>query len=208
MSKRHAPATQRNQDAILQVLQAVLPPTGTVLEVASGTGEHSIYFAPRLAPREWLPSDKSPEALASIQAWQQTDGAPNLRAPLHIDVSKGDWAQHVTAPGDAIAAIVAINMVHIAPWTCAVGLFSGARSLLPVGGIVYLYGPFTQNGRHSAPSNAAFDASLRSQNPAWGLRDVNDLEQLAKIQSFTLLRQIEMPANNLSLVFVRAPELA
>jgi len=205
-ARRHAPATARNRQPILQVLQQVLPPQGTVLEIASGSGEHAVFFAPRLAPRCWLPSDVDPTALASIKAWQQQCPCDTLYPPLPLDAAAPDWPQTVVQqrPGDdPITAIVAINMIHISPWQSCLGLLAGAGGLLPAGGILYLYGPFQRQGGHTAPSNEAFDRSLRSQNPAWGVRHLEAVAEVAARHDLSLAEVVDMPANNLSVVFRR-----
>lgn len=200
--RQFAPATLRNRDAILEVLLQVLPPQGTVLEIASGTGEHSIFFAPHILPRKWLSSDPNPLAIASITAWNQHYAYDNLAAPIVIDVTEPDWSSSHYLPNQGIQAIVNINMIHISPWTACLGLMAGAKNLLPVGGILYLYGAFKQNGQHTSPSNAEFDASLRSQNPEWGLRDLEAVITVAANQNLALLKVQSMPANNLSVFFV------
>ena len=194
-----APATQRNREPILDVLLQVLPPTGTVLEISSATGEHAVFFAPRLAPRRWLPSDPNPDARASIMAWRNHCSAGNVDAAIALDARDPAWAI-APAQQNLITAIVNINMIHIAPWSACLGLMSGASRLLPVGGILYLYGPFKQGGRHTAPSNAAFDESLRSQNLEWGIRDLDAVIEVAQAQNLMILKTYEMPANNLSVV--------
>ncbi len=196
--RRYAPATQRNREPILALLQRVLPPTGTVLEVASGTGEHSVFFAPRLQPRQWLPTDCEPEGLASIRAWQAADPAPNLEPPLELDVSQPSWP--ATLPPRPFQAVVSINLLHISPWSTGLGLLAGAGALLPPGGILYLYGPFKQDGQHTAPSNAAFDRSLRAQNPAWGVRDLETVIAAAADAGLDWVETAAMPANNLSVI--------
>ncbi|HEY9749792.1 MAG TPA: DUF938 domain-containing protein [Allocoleopsis sp.] len=201
---RHAPATARNREPILQVLQRVLPPTGTVLEVASGTGEHAIFFAPRLKSHIWQPSDPNPEMVASIAAWQQEWPSSNLRSPLQLDVCESVWpVEGDHNPDPPIGAIVCINMIHIAPWAACLGLLSGAGRILPPGGVLYLYGPYKQNGEHTAPSNEFFDETLRSQNPEWGVRNLEDVVAAAKTQNLTLLETVPMPANNFSVVWQR-----
>lgn len=201
-TRRHAPATHRNREPILQILLDVLPPVGTVLEVASGTGEHAVYFAPRLKPRVWLPSDADPEARASISAWQEHLPSDNLRPPLALDVRDPVWPTELEEPDHPpVRAIASINMVHIAPWSACLGLMAGAARLLPSGGVLYLYGPFTQGGEHTAPSNAAFDESLRAQNPEWGVRDLEQVAEAARSAGLVLVRTCAMPANNLSVVF-------
>ena len=206
MNGRHAPATARNREPILAVLLAELPATGTVLEIASGTGEHAVYFAPRLQPRRWLPSDVDPDALASIRAWQAVQPAQNLLPPILLDAREDRWPPESTPSDPGIAAIVSINMIHIAPWSASLGLLAGAARLLPDEAPLILYGPFKRQGRHTSDSNAAFDESLRSRNPAWGVRNLDTLEQEARERGLETRRVIEMPANNLTVVFRRRPK--
>ena len=210
LNARHAPATQRNREPILEVLERILPPTGTVLEVASGTGEHAVFFAPRLQPRQWLPSDVSLNALESIVAWGENSECSNLHPPVKLDASASRWTietkdapQWVVAllKNEPLSAIASINMIHISPWESCLGLMAGAGRLLPAGGKLYLYGPFRQGGKHTAPSNEAFDESLRSQNPAWGVRNLEDVVAVAKQHHLTLQETVAMPANNLSVIF-------
>jgi Protein of unknown function (DUF938) len=196
--RRYAPATERNREPILAVLQQVLPPTGTILEISSGTGEHGIFMAPQLAPRDWLPSDPNPEARASIAAWQRFMPCDNIYPPIDLDASSSEWLVASTEP---ITAIVNINMIHIAPRSAYLGLFAGAKRILPIDGILYLYGPFKQGGVHTAPSNAAFDESLKSQNPEWGVRDLAEITAVAQSHNLELQKVYPMPANNLSVVF-------
>ncbi|HEY9833144.1 MAG TPA: DUF938 domain-containing protein [Stenomitos sp.] len=210
-ARQYAPATQRNREAILEVLLQVLPPTGTVLEVSSGTGEHAVFFAPRLHPRKWIPSDPNPLARASIAAWRERYPADNLYPPIALDVCDPVWViegderpealQDLDLKQDPIVAIANINMIHIAPWSACLGLIAGAGRILPPGGILYLYGPFKQGGRHTAASNAAFDESLQMQNPEWGVRDLDDVVAIAENQHLSLLKTYVMPANNLSIIF-------
>jgi Protein of unknown function (DUF938) len=217
-ARQFAPATQRNREPILAVLQQVLPPEGLVLEIASGTGEHAVFLAPQLFPRYWLPSDADTEALASILAWQQHVSAERLLPPVSLDMSQGDWlgvvktaiAAHQASATHipqnlSITAIVNINMIHISPWSATLGLMAGAEALLPIGGVLYLYGPYRQNNVPTALSNEAFDASLRSRNPAWGLRHLEDVVKAAAQHNLHLNNSIEMPSNNLSIVFERRP---
>jgi Protein of unknown function (DUF938) len=205
--RRYAPATERNREPILAVLQQVLPPTGTILEISSGTGEHGIFMAPQLAPRDWLPSDPSPDARASIAAWQRFAPCANMYPPIDLDASSAEWSiESGSVPiGDLtqqpITAIVNINMIHIAPKSAYLGLFAGAQRILSIGGVLYLYGPFKQGGAHTAPSNAAFDESLSSQNPEWGIRELKEIVAVAKSHHLELYRIYTMPANNLSVVF-------
>jgi SAM-dependent methyltransferase len=190
-----SPATLRNRDPILDVLRDVLPASGLVLEIASGAGEHVLHFARALPHLTFQPSDPSAEARASIAAW--TAGEPNIRPPLELDAAAEHW------PVEAADAVIAINMVHISPWAATRGLIRGAGRLLPPGGVLYLYGPYLQEGVETAPSNLAFDASLKARNPAWGLRKVADLAALAGSLGFREPAITPMPANNLSLVFSR-----
>jgi SAM-dependent methyltransferase len=208
-ARQFAPATQRNRDPILAILSQVLP-QGTVLEISSGTGEHAIHFAPRLAPRAWIPSDLNPTALASIAAWQQHQPAANLYPPLKLDVTHSVWPIEQPLPvgfeglnlkRDPIRAIVNINMIHISPWSACLGLMAGARRILPSAGVLYLYGPYKQKGEHTAPSNAEFDRSLQLQNPAWGVRDLEAVIAVAEAEQLRLVQTYPMPANNLSVVF-------
>lgn len=192
--KQHAPATQRNREPIREVLARVLPATGTVLEIASGSGEHAIAFASAFPALRWQPSDPDPVARSSIAAWRVETGLPNLAEPLALDVC-APW------PIDAADAIVCINMVHISPWESALALFAGAAKLLAPGAPLYLYGPYKFGGAFTAPSNEDFDRSLRSRDPRWGVRDVADLAKAA--DGFALVETVAMPANNHSLVFRR-----
>ncbi len=207
-ARRHAPATQRNREPILAVLERVLPPTGTVLEISSGTGEHAVFFAPQLAPRQWLPSDPDALSRQSILAWQAAAPTVNLHPPLALDASAPLWpvddsqaSLGVNLTDHPITAMVNINMIHIAPWEACLGLMAGAGRLLPKDGILYLYGPYKQGGHHTAPSNAAFDQSLQAQNPAWGVRDLEAVVAVAEAAGLNLLETVAMPANNLSVVF-------
>jgi SAM-dependent methyltransferase len=204
-ARQYAPATQRNREVILEVLSQVLPPTGTVLEISSGTGEHAVFLAPRLQPRQWIPSDPNPIAIASIRSWREHCPTDNLCEPIALDASKPIWSieqySKVDLSQDPIAAVVNINMIHIAPWDACLGLMAGAGRILSPGGILYLYGPFKRGGVHTAPSNAEFDLSLQQQNPAWGVRDLDDVVAIAESQNFKHIKTYAMPANNLSVVF-------
>jgi SAM-dependent methyltransferase len=192
-------AAARNREPILAVLREVLPPRGLVLEIASGTGEHAAHFARHLPEIVLQPTDRDANALASIEAHRIAASLPNLRPPLHLDASAETW------PVDRADAVVAINMVHISPWAATQGLFKGASSILGPEGAIVLYGPYREVGRATAPSNEVFDASLRARDPAWGLRDLGDVIALAGLHGFGLSRRVEMPANNLSLVFAKHP---
>jgi SAM-dependent methyltransferase len=193
----HAAATERNRDAILDVLRAVLPPTGLVLEIASGTGQHVVHFAPALPALRFQPSDASAPHLESIRAWTTASGADNIAPPLLLDVEQQPW------PLARADAIVNINMIHIAPWSAAEALFQGAARLLPAAGVLFLYGPFARGGQHTSPSNQRFDERLRAEDPRWGVRDLDDVERLAASSGFGPPELVAMPANNLSLVFRR-----
>ncbi|MEP7349963.1 MAG: DUF938 domain-containing protein [Sphingorhabdus sp.] len=195
-TKRHAPATERNRDAIVEVLRTVLPVTGLVLEVASGTGQHVVHFARSFPALDWQPSDPDPAGLASIAAWRQESELPNLLPPVELDAA-ASWPVYTA---DAIACI---NMVHIAPWAATLGLLTGAARILPQGAPLYLYGPYRQHDVVTAPSNEQFDISLKSRNPEWGLRDVEDVTAAADAVGLKLESIVEMPANNLSLIFRR-----
>jgi Protein of unknown function (DUF938) len=199
--RRYAPATERNRQPILEILRQVLPTTGTVLEISSGTGEHATFFAPQLAPLFWLPSDPNPDARASITAWQQYEPCDRIHPPIDLDASDLNWS--IDPNYLPITAIVNINMIHIAPRSAYLGLIAGVSRLLSPGGIVYLYGPFKREGVHTAPSNAAFDESLRAQNPEWGIRDLEETIDLAQGANLDLEKIYPMPANNLSVVFKR-----
>jgi hypothetical protein len=195
-----SPSTARNRAPITAVLRRCLPATGAVLEIASGTGEHVAWFAAEFPDLVFQPSDPSPASRASIAAW--TAGMANVRAPLALDVAAAEWEAHAGIPRP-LAAILCINMVHISPWGATLGLMRGAGRLLGDGGLVYLYGAYKRDGRHTAPSNAAFDASLRAQNPEWGVRDLETVAAEAAAKGFALADVVEMPANNLSAIFRR-----
>ena len=197
--RQYAPATERNRKFILEVLQRVLPPTGNILEIASGTGEHAIFFSANLKPRQWFPSDPNPMLRESIAAWRQHSPSDHLHLPLNIDARESVWA--VEKEGIEIAAIVNINMIHISPWSACLGLMAGAGRLLPKDGVLYLYGPYKQGGKHTAPSNVAFDQSLQSQNSEWGVRNLEDVIASAEKERLKFVETVQMPANNLSVVF-------
>ena len=201
-ARLYAPATQRNREPILAVLRRVLPPTGAVLEIASGTGEHAVWLAAQLPGLVFQPSDPQPAQRASIAAWIAASGPINLRTPLALDATTADWEAHAEIP-PGLAAILCINMIHIAPWNAALGLVRGAGVALGAGGLLYLYGPYRRGGRHTAASNEAFDRSLRAQNPEWGVRDLETLAAVADAAGLALEEVVEMPANNLSLILRR-----
>ena len=193
----YRPHVARNRDPILDVLRRVLPRQGLVLEVASGSGEHAAYFAKSLPAVSWQPSDPDPQSLASIAAHRAAADAPNLLAPVRLDAMSEPW------PVEHADALVCINMIHISPWAVSEALMAGARRVLRSGGVVYLYGPYRIDGRHTASSNQDFDTWLRAQDPAWGVRDLADVVDLAARSGFVLTETVPMPANNLSVVFQR-----
>lgn len=226
-ARQHAPATQRNRRPIVEVLETYLPQSGLVLEIASGTGEHACFFANHLSHCQWLPSDINDSALKSIEAWRSSIELPNLYSPILLDVTESTWPveqesfelSSPTVRPDSeptakplqgslhahIQAIVNINMIHISPWSACESLFAGAERLLPPGGILYLYGPFKRDDVHTAPSNAAFDQSLRSRNPKWGIRDLDQVTTVAERHGFSRKTIIPMPANNFSVIFTATP---
>ena len=190
-----SPSVMRNRDPILDVLRRSLPKAGTVLEIASGTGEHAVYFASALPHQMWQPTDRDEQALKSITAYQVTSRLPNLLAPLTLDAASPRW------PVEQVDAVVAINMVHISPWQATQELMAGASRVLSPGGVLYLYGAYKEKGVHTAQSNKAFDQDLRRRNPEWGVRDLEEVSGLARAHGLELVERIPMPANNLSLVF-------
>ena len=196
---RTSPSTARNRDPILQVLRRCLRADATVLEIASGAGEHAVFFAEALPQVRWRPSDPDAAARTSIAAWRAEAGLTNLEAPVALDAADGfSW------PAAPVDAVVCINMIHIAPWAAAEGLMAGAGRLLPTGGQLFLYGPFVEADVPTAPSNLAFDESLRDRNAAWGLRRLDEVVALAGAQGLRLAERVAMPANNLALVFAKA----
>ena len=188
------PATRRNGQAIFDVLQRVLPEQGRVLEIGSGSGQHITAFAAALPHLEWQASDPDPRHRASVDAWAEFAGLDQPPA-LDLDVTAHPW------PVDRADVVLSANMIHIAPWAACLGLLTGAGDILSEGGLLYLYGPFMIDGRHTADSNARFDGSLRAQDPAWGVRDLDDVSAEAAKHGLRLIEQIEMPANNLSVIF-------
>jgi len=188
-------AAERNKAPILDVLERVLPESGLVLEIASGTGQHVVRFAQALGKLTWQPSDPDSEARASISARIAAAQLLNVREPLDLDVCAQPW------PTATCDALVCINMIHIAPWAATIALFAGAKRAVRKAGVVYLYGPYRLHGRHTAPSNEAFDRTLRAQNPEWGVRDLEEVAAVAAAEGFELIETIAMPANNLSVVF-------
>jgi SAM-dependent methyltransferase len=202
-----APAFHRNHQPIWSVLAPYLQArTGDVLELGSGTGQHIVEFARRAPHIMWWPSDTSEQNLKSIAAWRLFTNLANLRPPARIDLAEPNWTWHGQAPQapKRFTAIFCANVIHIAPWRVAQGLFAGAARHLAADGRIFLYGPFMKDGQHTAPSNAAFDASLRAENPEWGVRDIADLRALAEESSLILMDEGPMPANNFILIFERS----
>lgn len=202
-----APATARNRGPILDVLRRVVPNTGAVLELAAGTGEHAVHFAEALPGLDWLPTEADPCLPTEIDARRSAAGLPNLRPAARLVVEGAGWPEAALAgrpDGTGFAAIVAINLLHIAPWAVSEALFAGAAKALEPGGILFLYGPYRRGGSHTAPSNAQFDALLRRHDPDWGVRDLEAVAALGEAQGMALEEVVAMPANNLSLVFRRA----
>ena len=195
--RQHAPATLRNRDFILDVLRDVLPMTGVILEIASGSGEHIVYFARNFPALIFQPSDPEPDARLSVAAWVESTRVTNVRQPIALDASHSVW------PIASADGIICINMVHISPWEATVGLIKGAAALLPPASPLYLYGPYKRKGFTTAPSNQAFDRNLRDRNQTWGLRDLEAVAAIARSVGFSVPAVTEMPANNLSVVFRR-----
>ena len=194
--RRSAPAALRNREPIAEVLAKWLPEQGTVLEIASGTGEHAVYFAGCFPQLDWQPSDLHPDALSSIAGWRAETSLPNLREPLALDAGSDSW------PIDRADAVLSINMVHISPWASALGLIAGAARLLSAGDPLILYGPWLKDDIVTVDSNIAFDADLKRRDPEWGLRRVEDFAEAAKV-SFDLIETRQMPAKNLMLLLRR-----
>jgi len=197
-----SPSALRNRGPILEVLRRHLPASGAVLELASGSGEHVTHFAAAFPALVFQPSDPDPQARASIADRVAQSGLSNVRAPLRVDASADDWALPAQIAA-SLAAIVCINMIHISPWSATLGVLRGAGKLLPAGGVLFLYGPYRRGGRHTAPSNDAFDRDLRARNPDWGVRNVEDVIAEGAAQQVALAEIVEMPANNLSVVLRR-----
>lgn len=190
-----APSSRRNGPHILRILKNILPGSGTVLEIAAGSGEHTVMFAPEFPGLAWLPSDPAEDKLQSIRAWIKERPSPNILPPVALD-STEEWDFQ-----QSVAAMICINMIHIAPWAAAQGLFRNAGRLLPEGGVLYLYGPYNVDGQFTSESNEAFDRALKAQNSEWGLRDIAEVAAEAAKNGLRLIDVIDMPANNKSLVF-------
>jgi hypothetical protein len=196
--RRFAPATQRNREAILDVLAKYVRPCAKVLEIASGSGEHAVFLAPRLDVGTWQPTDPDPESRASIDAWREWEKDKRVLPAIDLDVTKKPW------PVTEADVIVCINMIHISPWKATVAMLDGAGEILPAGGVLYLYGPYRRNGMSTSDSNEAFDQSLRARNEEWGVRDMEDVAEEALEHGLVHEETLAMPANNFSLVFRRA----
>lgn len=195
------PATGRNREVILDVLKDALPDRGTVLEIASGSGQHISYFAKQMPHLTWQPSDPEAAARASIDAWRKSEGVESsVQAAMDIDARVDIWS---AAGIKDLSALMSINMIHISPWSACLGLLRNASRILPPGGVLYLYGPFKVGGVHVAQSNADFDLSLRAKDPEWGVRNLDDVAEEALKQKFQLMKTVRMPANNLSVIFHR-----
>ncbi len=197
--KLYSPSAARNRDAIRDVVLEVMPSEGKILEIGGGTGEHGVHIAAAAPGLAWHTGDPDPASRASIAAWIEDAGLANLKGPHAIDVTADDWGVEAGQPFDGL---VSINMLHIAPFTAATGLFAGAGRVLRCGGVLFVYGPFSRAGVHTAPSNATFDASLKSRDPRWGVRDLeHDLASLAQKNALTREAIVEMPANNFCVIF-------
>jgi SAM-dependent methyltransferase len=197
--KRHATATERNREPLLAVLREVLPASGTVLEVASGTGQHAVFFARAFPGLLWQPTDVEPESLESIAAWRAEEPLPNLLPPLTLDAAADAW------PVASADVLLNVNMIHISPWESCQGLMRGAGRVLSPGGLLVMYGPYFVEGRETAPSNLAFDASLRARDTRWGVRQLGDVTAEAAKHGLERERVVDMPSNNLTLVFRKRP---
>ena len=195
------PATRRNRDAIAEVLSRVLPPSGRVLEIGSGSGQHIVGFARALPHLEWQASDMEPRYRASVDAWVAQDEL-DLAPAIALDVTQQPW------PVSQADAVISANMIHIAPWAACLGLLNGAAEVLPESGLLYLYGPFAIGGRHTAESNARFDANLRAEDPSWGVRNLDDVAMEARMRGLHLVETVQMPANNLSVIFHKRAGMA
>lgn len=201
-SRLCSPSVERNSAPLLNALAKVLPSAGRVLEVACGSGEHARAAAARFPNLTWRPSDPDPTARASAAAWRAEAGLETLLEPIALNAADKDWG--VAAAEAPYAAVVCVNMIHIAPWRACEGLIAGAARVLADDGVLVLYGPYRRFGAHTAPSNAEFDASLKARNPEWGVRDLEAVEALAAQAGFGPVRVIAMPANNFTVAFARA----
>ena len=195
--RRFAPAAMRNRDPIADILLPRLAPGARILEIGSGTGEHAVHMAALRLDTKWQPSDPDPACRESIAAWTAHTGLTNVAPPLDLDVRRRPW------PAGPADFVLCCNLVHIAPWDCTIALAEGAGRLLGAAGGLLLYGPFRRGGGHTAPSNAAFDAALRRQDPDWGVRDLEDVTALAGDNGLEFVEAVPMPANNFCAIFER-----
>ena len=194
------PATERNRGPIGDLLSQLLPVSGAVLELASGSGEHAVFFQKRFPNLHWQASDPDPDHRASIDAWIRHEGLNHVMSPaLNLDVEKRPWPLP-RGMASALNAVVCINLLHISPALCTTAVLEESALLLPSGAPLIIYGPFMRDGTHTSASNAAFDQSLRERNPQWGLREINTITSLAASSGFKLDAVVPMPANNLTLV--------
>jgi len=203
--KHHSPSAARNTGPILAALKPLLPSSGSVLEIASGTGQHCAAFAGEFPGLTFQPSDPDPAARASIDAWRGEISTGNIRPALDLNVAMRDWWMATQGP---LSAVIAINLLHISPWAATAGLFAGAGQLLAPDGMVITYGAYQRSGRHTAPSNADFDASLKHRNPDWGVRDIDDVAEVARLSGLDLAESIDMPSNNMLLVWRHSTEIS
>ena len=201
--RRYAPAVDRNWGPILSVLRDVMPTPGTILETASGSGQHAAWFAPEFPEHRWVPSDFDPDNLISIDAWCRHEGAANVLAPRVLDAGTEDWPVGDIAAD--LVAVLSVNMIHISPWAAGLGLLAAAGRLLPANGILFLYGPYLRDGQPATESDAEFDQSLKARDPSWGLRDLDQVIAAAKVHGLELSQQVAMPVGNLSLIFRPKP---
>jgi len=201
--KHHSPSASRNTQAIIAALRPHLPASGLAVEIASGTGQHCAAFAQAFPGLIFQPSDPDPAARASIEAWRSETPPGTMHPALDLDVTSPDWPAAIAGPA---AVIIAINLLHISPWAVATGLFAGAGCLLEPDGMAITYGAYKRDGRHTAPSNADFDASLKHRNPDWGVRDIDDVASVARLGGLDLAESIDMPSNNMLLIWQRRPE--
>lgn len=198
-ARQYAPSTLRNREALLEVLRPRLPATGELLEIASGSGEHAVFFAPHFPGLRWSPTDFDQSAVESIADWIKALPAPNLTPPLRLDVTQKTW------PFQRADVILCVNMIHIAPWSATEGLMRGAGRIMAPGGLLITYGPYKRGGLHTATSNEAFEEWLKKQNPAFGVRDLEAVAAEAAANGFSAPEVIDMPANNFTLVFRKNP---
>lgn len=192
-----SPSAERNKAPVAELLMRLLPDHGDVLEVSSGTGQHVLHFAQAMPHIRWQPTERDADCLKSIVGWLTAASLPNVNAPIRLDVHDPVW------PVDKVTAVVCLNMIHIAPPSATEALLRGAGRVLSSGGMLFLYGPYRREGRHTAPSNEAFDASLKARDPEWGVRNLEDVARLAASEGLELQEVYEMPANNIAVVFRR-----